>query len=300
MTSMRDLEESGDWTKQKLECLQDYLKSYLTALSKQRQFTLTYVDGFAGTGKISRRKENTEQTSFFPQLSDPQRQDYLKGSTTKALELEPGFHKYLFVEVDSDRAKELQSLESQFPSKAGRITIRNEDANVYLRRWCSETDWKNNRAVVFLDPYSMQVDWGLIERIAKTQAIDMWLLFPYMALNRMLPKDKLPNEKWAKKISDICGTNEWIDYFYRPVVNETLFGRQEGHEKEACFERIVEFVIHRLETAAKFAGVVRQPLILRNSRGPLFFLCFAAGNVNGAPIAVRIAGHIIGRKRRGG
>lgn len=300
MSSMRDLEESGDWTKQKLDCLQDYLKSYLTALSKQSRFTLTYVDGFAGTGKISKPEENNLQASLFPQHSDPQKQDYLKGSAVKALELVPGFHKYLFVEVDSARAKELGQLTSQFPEKAGRITVRNEDANVCLRRWCAETDWKSNRAVVFLDPYSMQVDWGLIEAIARTRAIDMWLLFPYMALNRMLPRDKLPNEAWARKITDICGTSEWMDDFYKPYVDQTLFGPQEGHEKEAGFESIVEFVIKRLQTAAKFAGVVKQPLILRNSRGPLFFLCFAAGNENGAPIAVRIASHIIGRKRRGG
>jgi hypothetical protein len=37
-------------------------------------------------------------------------------------------------------------------------------------------------------------------------------------------------------------------------------------------------------------------LMLRNSRNvPIYLLCFAAGNPTGAPMAVRIAGHLLGR-----
>ena len=36
-------------------------------------------------------------------------------------------------------------------------------------------DWSSHRAVLFLDPYGMQVEWTTIEAIARTGAIDLWL-----------------------------------------------------------------------------------------------------------------------------
>ena len=41
----------GPWTAQKLDILRAYLDAYTTALKKQPgEFTLIYVDGFAGAG----------------------------------------------------------------------------------------------------------------------------------------------------------------------------------------------------------------------------------------------------------
>jgi RHS repeat-associated protein len=43
-----------------------------------------------------------------------------------------------------------------------------------------------------------------------------------------------------------------------------------------------------------FAEVAPRPMPLRNSRGsPMYALCFAAGNPKGAPIAVKIANHLL-------
>ncbi len=50
------------------------------------------------------------------------------------------------------------------------------DANEHLLWWCRATDWKRHRAVVFLDPYGVQVEWRTIEAIAQTKGIDLWLL----------------------------------------------------------------------------------------------------------------------------
>lgn len=52
--------------------------------------------------------------------------------------------------------------------------------------------WRSfrRRAVVFLDPFGMQVEWRTIERIGQTKAIDLWILFPLgVAVNRFLTKD---------------------------------------------------------------------------------------------------------------
>lgn len=43
-----------------------------------------------------------------------------------------------------------------------------------------------------------------------------------------------------------------------------------------------------------FAGVAEQPGVLRNSaNNPLYLLCFAVGNKKGAPVALRIAKHLL-------
>jgi hypothetical protein len=43
-----------------------------------------------------------------------------------------------------------------------------------------------------------------------------------------------------------------------------------------------------------FAGVSDTPGVLRNSANcPLYLLCFAAGSVKGAPIALKIANHLL-------
>ncbi len=43
-----------------------------------------------------------------------------------------------------------------------------------------------------------------------------------------------------------------------------------------------------------FAAVAEQPGVLRNSANcPLYLLCFAVGNLAGAPIALRIANHLL-------
>lgn len=71
---------------------------------------------------------------------------------------------------------ELQKLRKKYPNAD--IQIVRDEANACLTAWCRKTDWTTNRAVVFLDPYGMQVGWPLIQAIAKTEAVDLWILFP--------------------------------------------------------------------------------------------------------------------------
>jgi hypothetical protein len=69
----------------------------------------------------------------------------------------------------------------------------------------------------------------------------------------------------------------------------------EGFEettKIANLEKIQEFFIGRLRTVF---SAVAEPMLLRNNKGaPLYLFCFAAGNPRGAPIALKIAEHLIG------
>ncbi len=288
-------EFGGDWTQEKLLRLRKYLSAYMTIFTanpKARTLTTTYMDAFAGTGYRNPRIKDT-QTLWLDGLDDPEAEVFLRGSARIALELEPSFGNYLFIERDPNHAAELRKLQADFPSTA--ITVIEGEASSFLTEWCRTTDWRKNRAVVFLDPYGMQVDWSLIETIAQTRAIDLWLLFPIgVAVNRLLTTSGPPPEEWAQALDRIFGTPKWRDEFYAPPRNLNLFGEEEPLEKRADFDRISRFFVKRLRTI--FAGVADNPLPLYNSKStPLYLLCFAAGNPRGATTAQRIAQDILRR-----
>ena len=188
------------WTKDKLERLKKYLAGYTKALSKT-PFKLAYIDAFAGTGIVDVEITETVQTFFLFGDSESETKTFIDGSAKIALKNEPPFHKYIFVEKNQQRFNELQKLKDEFPQLADRIDVVKAEANEFVQQIC-EKDWINNnrRAVMFLDPYGMQVEWSTIEAIAKTQAIDLWILFPIGSVNRLLNRDARIKEGRRKRL----------------------------------------------------------------------------------------------------
>ena len=284
----------GSWTERKLEALQEYLVQYQLIFTKNpnaRKLRTIYVDAFAGTGD--------RDASEFPAKDqlfgyDNEIRSYQEGSARKALSLENKFHQYVFIDIKPKHASALQGLiQSEFSEISDRCLIKQEDANHWLQDWCRSEDWRAQRAVVFLDPYGMSVDWETIEAIARTKAIDLWVLFPFaIGVNRMMPKAALPNSAWSGKLTAIFGTEEWKQRCYREDRSADLFGDTSGSVvKIAGMDDILEFFLDRLSSV--FEKVVDQPLILENSNHtPMYALCFAAGNPRGAPTAVRIASYL--------
>jgi three-Cys-motif partner protein len=289
----------GRWTEEKLERLRKYLVAYTTIFkSNERASYLrtAFVDAFAGTGTFTMTRDTndallTDSTDVY----DEEAQSFQKGSAQIAIEVEPSFDQYLFVEKKAAHIHELEKLRSQFPNKADQIKIVQGDANVVLKEWCQQTDWHTNRAVVFLDPYGMAVEWRTIEAIAHTQAADLWILFPLgQAVNRLLTRSGPPSGAWAERLTQFFGTEEWKAAFYRPRQQLSLFDTEEALEKGVNLGGIGQYFVDRLSTI--FAQVAENPLPLRNSRNvPIYLLCFAAANPKGAPTAVKIAQHILRR-----
>jgi three-Cys-motif partner protein len=282
----------GPWTQQKLEILSKYLRAYRLIFDrneKARFFETSYVDAFAGTGEIPRPKLE----GFFKEDPDllKAEEDFRKGSVTRALEVDPPFHHYVFIEKDSPKCKELEALAREFSVRD--IKIINEDANTALLSWCAQLDTKKERAVIFLDPFGACVEWNVIAAIADTKAVDLWTLFPYAAINRMLVSDALPPKAWADRLTRIFGTDEWEKDFYSTSSWQSLIDpekRVERTYKTADQERITQFFMKRLRE--KFAAVAK-PGFLYNSRGLLFVLMFAAGNEKGANAGVKIANDLM-------
>jgi three-Cys-motif partner protein len=281
----------GDWTTSKLEILGEYLKGYTTALKNQR-FRTAYIDAFAGTGYRALAEEGPATTLLFPDLAADAPQALLDGSARIALKTTPRFDKYIFIERSAERCRELEALRQEFPELAADIDVRRRDANAEIRTLCSK-DWSSRRAVLFLDPYGTQVEWTTIEAIAATKAIDLWILFPLgIGVNRLLTRTGEMPASWRRRLDLLLGTTGWYDAFYKVEHTPTLFDMQEKTVVKATMETIGRYFNDRL--AGIFAGVAPEPRVLLNSSNcPLYLLCFGVGNAKGAPVALRIANHLL-------
>jgi len=151
----------GEWTDQKLEMLGQYLSRYTTAL-KSQPFELVYIDAFAGTGYREAKIEEPDGAPLFEELAADETQRFLDGSARIALRTMPEFHKYVFVEKSASQFARLQELTAEFPKLAQRICLVQENCNDYLQRMCRQWDRRGRRAVFFLDPFGMQVDWDTV------------------------------------------------------------------------------------------------------------------------------------------
>lgn len=280
----------GKWTDRKLESVRKYLSAYTTILS-QHQLKYAYIDAFAGAGYRQQAEDSSNLSLQITDLAEDDAQEFLKGSARIALEVTPTFQKYIFIEKDIGNAEELRRLHrNQFGTR--HVTVVTDDANTYIQALCKK-DWRKHRAVMFLDPYGMQVTWETIEAIAGTQGIDLWILFPLgVAVNRMLTRSGEISEGWRRRLDAIFGTQDWYDQFYKTESAPDLFGQHTQTTKVATFEVIGKYFLQRLKTV--FPGVAANPLTLTNSKNnPLYVLCFAAGNKKGAPTAVKIAQSIL-------
>ena len=238
----------GDWTEEKLKRIKKYLSAYTTAL-KNQPFRTAYIDAFAGTGYRQRKQAEHPTEHLFPEFVEQDTQNFLQGSAQIALQTQPRFDKYIFIEQDVERYTELQKLKVDYPELAEDIILENKDCNVYLQELCLHRNWRNNRAVIFLDPFGMQVEWLTIEAIAETEAIDLWILFPLgVAVNRLLRRDGQIDDTLRRKLDTIFGTTQWFDAFYKTNREPTLFGEKESLIKAADFKQIGQYFVGRLKS----------------------------------------------------
>lgn len=273
----------GIWTRIKLEALERYLVAFNTALSK-RNFTRIYIDAFAGTGRCDITVDGEKSS--------------INGSARRALATDPPFHKFCFIELRSKKLAALKALETEYPDKC--IEVIRDDANAALKALCEKYPWRDERAVLFLDPFGMHVEWTTLQAIAKTGAIDVWYLFPYSGLYRQAAKnaDAMDSGK-EESITRLLGTDEWRKVFYAPKRQSSLFGGDDGDEREADHHEMLKYVSQRLKV---LFPAVAEPRILyqagdsKNPSGaPLFALYFAASNPSPGAygLAMKIAKDII-------
>ncbi len=285
----------GVWTDTKLNCLRKYLRAYTTAL-KNQNFRKAYIDAFAGSGSRSAEAPDepvepseTDTYSLFPEAISPSKIEvdpYREGSAKIALEAD--FDEYFFIEIEEKYAEGLRDLRSQHPDK--KITVIVGDANEEVKRLCA-SDWygQQRRAVIFIDPYGMQVRWDMLEAIAGTKAMDMWLLFPLGAVSRLLPRGQAPDESKAQLLDRFYGSQDW-GRLYQRSEQPVLIGKRTV--RRSNYYAILQYTGKRLSTI--FAAVNPKLLILRNNQNsPMYALFFAVGNEAAVKPAFNIAGYIL-------
>jgi three-Cys-motif partner protein len=275
-------------TDDKLSRLRQYLAAYCTALKHQR-FVLVYVDAFAGSG------DRTHVLPALPLLAGADAEPQVlsvPGSARIALEIDPSFDVFVLIENDQQRYAQLEKLRSEYPNK--KIHCHPGDANEAVQRLCRTLPWSGSaeiprgmRAVVFLDPYGMEVSWDTVVSIAKTEAIDLWYFFPLMGLYRQAARDVVDIDDIKRlRLNTILGTTDWEDAWYsKPQIEYNLFDDPASSIRTADVNAIERYVKERLRSA--FKGDVLEPLRIRNERGaPLASLFFAVSNPNSRAVKV--------------
>ncbi|MDR2599591.1 MAG: three-Cys-motif partner protein TcmP [Oscillospiraceae bacterium] len=262
----------GKWTIEKLNILSNYLDFYLNALKNQK-FNKVYIDAFAGSGNINIQSSDEE----------------ISGSIRLSLQTTNKFDKYIFIEKNPKHVKELERIiDNEYANLKDRISIRSGDCNEILLEICDMKEntkyWKENRAVLFLDPYATEVKWTTLVAIAKTQAIDIWYLFPFGAAQRLLPNEGIV-ESWRNKLNDLFGDTAWESRFYKPNPQLSMFSDDDCMIKDVNTKELAIYICERLKSI--FPYVADNPKFLYNTKmSPLFLFCFAVANPNPSAIAL--------------
>ena len=270
----------GDWSLQKLECVEEYLDSYLTVMLRQDWAHLYYIDAFSGDG-LQRFKETHENGQGKLDVNDGAIAVLTEGSALRAIKASSkheqaekrGFDQFLFLELNQDKLNHLKNrISEQFPDQLCRCRFVAGDVNETLPQILREIDWRTGRGVSFIDPFATQLNWSSVEKFKDTHC-DVWMLFPLGDVIRMLPREKEPPNEWANALNRVFGDSSWRSLYRAPRAHQlSLFGEEDDDQvgREEGTGEVLEYITGRLQTV--FASVCK-PAELRTSRNaPLFAL----------------------------
>jgi len=284
-------EFGGHHTELKLSVVEGYLKAYTQALRPKFK-SLWYVDAFAGTGS------RTTRTTIGPTLlldREITLIDTRRGSARIAIDVKPHFDLLVFIEKNPAFVSELNGLAAMHSQR--RIVVAQDDTNAALKSLVANNTWDDKRAVVFLDPYGMEVEWSTLEALASTKAIDVWFLFPLSGLFRQATRRLTDiDEHKRAALARMFGSSEWEEELY-PNGEPDLFGNSGERRRDLDPRGLEDYVRLRLETI--FAKVLRPlplPIDTKPQRFSLF-LCISNDAPEAIGLATRIGDHLLDRKR---
>jgi three-Cys-motif partner protein len=268
-------DEVGIWSELKLEIVEKYGSAYTRAFTNSPRLKKYYIDAFSGAGAhISKRSGGQ-----------------IEGSPARALKTSPRFDGFFFIDMNEKKTAHLQSL------CAGRkdVHIETGDASKYLiDKLLPTIKYENyDRALCLFDPYGLHLRWRAMEMAGQSRAIDMFLNFPVMDMNRNAiwrnPGD-VPKEGIAR-MNLFWGDESWRDVAYVQNSQGNLFGPPDLIKQGN--EAIVEAFRERLKKVAGFRFVA-DPLPMRNSTNAVVYYLFFASQ---KPVAEKIIRDIFAKYR---
>lgn len=262
----------GNWTEAKMEIVVSYAKAYLTIMNKKPWAKTIYFDGFAGSGIIETNEE----------------EEIKKGTALRILEItDPKpFDLYYFVELNDDHKRELEKRvqEIYFGKNAHIVKGDCNDKLMRLAKYLDEN--KNYRALAFVDPYGMSLNWSSLAAL-RDRGIDLWILVPTgIGVSRLLKNNGEISDSWLAKLEKFLGLSkdEIFNHFYKQKKINTLFGTETIIEKEKdTVNKAGELYKQRLNTVFKF---VSESFVMRNSTNSIMYhFMMATNNISALKIA---------------
>ena len=125
-----------------------------------------YIDAYAGPGTTCPK---------------PARR-LVEGSPLIALNTNPPFHEYHFIDTEPAERQQLRELAGDRQD----VHMYSEDCNdVLLRDVFPRANYSDyRRALCLLDPYNINLTWEVIEAAGKSRSIEIFLNFMIMDINR--------------------------------------------------------------------------------------------------------------------
>jgi three-Cys-motif partner protein len=246
------------WTADKLEFLENYIPAFKKAT--QKAFNTHYVDGFAGPGVND--------------IEGKERQ----GSPLIALNTEPSFTKYFFVEKDRQAHAALEE-RVKAHRNASLVNTFNDNFNTIAPEILGRIP-DLSPTLFFLDPEGLELEWSTIELISRRTKADLFLLISGSGVNRNVHDPSMHD-----KITKFYGTEDW-----KRILEK--FDKREYPTDTKRFEAFTDFYINRLNQIG-FVNA-QQFLIARNSKNvALHALVFAVKSDKGEPAALKIAESVL-------
>lgn len=274
--SPEEIQIIRQWSKDKLDLLAKYLYSYTVIMKKQREQRgwptyYSYIDAFAGP--------------IIYRDPAPDEQAYIIGSPVRALEVDPPFSKYIFIDVNQKRIESLERLKSLHSSH--NIEVIHGDANRVLNTLASQVRRDRAHSLVFLDPYGLEIDFKTVEFLARG-GFDVFINFSIMEVTRaLLPSNGFPSLEQCREINRVMGNSVSVEKLY--TGQYTLFREIEYTRSVLPAEKLAGLYADALSKVFRY---VSKPVIMRNAReGPLYALYLASNNRT----AVNITNSIFGR-----
>lgn len=291
----------GQWTEQKLDCFESYVRAYLTIMNVYRdkyKWKLIYFDGFAGCGGREQLAEQQEMQDLFGEGNvDSSELRLYQGAAERVVRLEQtmnGFDFYYFIDKYEDNLTRLELKLSAYETKGIKL-FRPTDANTAALQ-LAEAMKKNSalKTLCFLDPFGMSVNWETITELAG-KSIDLWILIPTGSIvNRLIQRNG--ELKYPERLEQFLGlpASEITNRMYRTDVEQTLFGEVQSVRKiDGAIEQLANIYCEQLGTLFPF--VTSKPLALMNTHNvPIFHFACASYNQT----AVKIAQQIINKRQR--
>jgi three-Cys-motif partner protein len=136
-----DIDEIGPWSEVKLDIVREYAQTYSQILSAQNKPRLqhVYIDAFAGAGVHKSRSTR----------------EFVPGSPLNALNVNPPFTEYHFIDINQARVGALQQVAQQWAN----VFVHDGDCNqVLLEKVFPKVQFKNyRRGLCLLDPYRLHL-----------------------------------------------------------------------------------------------------------------------------------------------